>query len=88
MPATTLTSVLSTRGQTQVPQWVRAQLHLESGQQLRWVVVDGEARLRPVPRVADPVAALGFAARHGLKLPKRTDDLLAELRAGETENRK
>lgn len=86
MPATALTSVLSPRGQTQVPQWVRAALHLEPGQHLRWVVEGGEARLRPVPQTVDPVAALGFAARQGITLPARTDDLLADLRGGETDD--
>ena len=85
MPATSPTSVLSPRGQTHVPQWVRDELQLKPGQQLRWAVIDGEARLRPVP-AADPLAALGFAARHGLNLPASTDELLAELRGGETDN--
>jgi bifunctional DNA-binding transcriptional regulator/antitoxin component of YhaV-PrlF toxin-antitoxin module len=49
MPAASPTSVISARGQTQVPQWVRQELHLSPGQQVRWVVTDGEARLRPVP---------------------------------------
>jgi hypothetical protein len=81
MPVTSPLTVLSPRGQTQVPQWVRAALDLQPGQQMRWEVHDGAAHLRPVP-VANPMAALGFAARHGLPAPA-SDTLLAELRAGE-----
>lgn len=82
MPATSLTSVISPRGQTQVPQWVRSALHLAPGQQVRWVVRDGEAYLRPVPK-ADPIAALDFAAQHGLEIMS-TDEYLEDLRGGET----
>lgn len=85
MPATSPTSIISPRGQTQVPQWVRSALHLEPGQQVRWIVRDGEAHLRPVPR-ADPLAALGFAAEHGLDSSIRSDDYLADLRGGETDD--
>jgi bifunctional DNA-binding transcriptional regulator/antitoxin component of YhaV-PrlF toxin-antitoxin module len=84
MPATSPTSLISARGQTQVPQWVREELHLSPGQQVRWVVRDGEARLRPVP-VADPLAALAFAEQHGLESTMSSDDYLADLRGGETE---
>ena len=85
MPATSPTSVISLRGQTQVPQWVRSALHLEPGQQVRWVVRDGEARLRPVPQ-ADPLAALGFAAQHGLETTMSSNEFLADLRGGETDD--
>jgi bifunctional DNA-binding transcriptional regulator/antitoxin component of YhaV-PrlF toxin-antitoxin module len=83
MPATSPTSVISSRGQTQVPQWVRNALNLTPGQQVRWVVRDGEAHLRPVPK-ADPLAALGFALRHGLETSMSSDEYLADLRGGET----
>jgi bifunctional DNA-binding transcriptional regulator/antitoxin component of YhaV-PrlF toxin-antitoxin module len=83
MPATSPISAISPRGQTQVPQWVRNALHLAPGQQVRWNVRDGEASIRPVPK-ADPLAALGFAARHGLKTTMTTDEYLADLRGGET----
>lgn len=85
MPATSPTSVISPRGQTQVPQWVRSALHLEPGQQVRWIVRDGEASIRPVPK-ADPLAALGFAVRHGLETTMSTDEYLADLRGGETDD--
>jgi len=85
MPATSVTSVISPRGQTQVPQWVRNQLHLASGQQVRWFVRDGEARFRPVPP-ADPLAALDFAERHGLETIISSDEYLAEVRGGEADD--
>ena len=85
MPATSPTSVISPRGQTQVPLWVRSALHLEPGQQVRWIVRDGEAYIRPVPK-ADPIAALGFAARHGLETTMSADEYLADLRGGETDD--
>jgi bifunctional DNA-binding transcriptional regulator/antitoxin component of YhaV-PrlF toxin-antitoxin module len=84
MPATSATSVISARGQTQVPQWVRNALQLAPGQQVRWIVRDGEAYLRPVPK-ADPLAALGFAARLGLDVTQSSDAYLADLRGGETD---
>ena len=85
MPATSPTSVISPRGQTQVPQWVRQALHLTSGQQVRWVVRDGEARLRPVP-LADPLAALAFAEQHGLESTMSSDVYLADVRGGEADD--
>nr|WP_269526988.1 hypothetical protein [Coraliomargarita parva] len=62
-------------------------MHLKPGQRLRWEPVS-ETEVRVVveaaePDAPDPMAALGFGARHRKGVPKRTADWMAELRAGE-----
>ena len=83
-----MTTVLTIRGQTSVPAKVRRTARLKPGQRLHWQQLsDGEFRVtvETDETAPGPLAVLGWARRfHAEKVP-RTDEAMAELRAGETE---
>ena len=71
-----------------IPARIRREMHLQPGQTVVWEVISTtECRLivLPTPQIVpDPMAALGFARRHGLE-EGSSDALLAELREGEAD---
>lgn len=79
---------MTERGQVSIPAELRKEMQLVPGQTLIWervsatecrVIVPPKTKIKP-----DPVAALGFAKRHGLKtLHKTTAEFMRELREGE-----
>lgn len=81
---------MTERGQVSIPAELRREMHLEPGQTLIWqrvsatecrVIIPPKTKIKP-----DPIAALGFAQRHGLKTPhKTTAEFMRELREGEDE---
>lgn len=64
-------------------------MHLKAGQTVVWSKIsDTECRLVTAPapqRKADPIAAIGFAARHGL-VEGSSAEWMKLLRAGEEED--
>jgi bifunctional DNA-binding transcriptional regulator/antitoxin component of YhaV-PrlF toxin-antitoxin module len=79
---------MTERGQVSIPAELRKEMQLVPGQTLIWervsatecrVIVPPKTKIKP-----DPVAALGFAKRHGLKtLHQTTAEFMRELREGE-----
>lgn len=81
-------TTITERGQVSIPAELRREMHLDPGRTLLWEKVSEEelrVRVQPLPTTPpDPVAAIGFAQRHGLASPHRsTDAFLRELREGE-----
>ena len=81
-------TTVTERGQVSIPADLRREMHLKPGQTLIWQRVSAtECRVIVPPKPTtkpDPVAALGFAKRHGLKvLHKTTAEFMRELREGE-----
>ncbi len=80
-----MATVVTERGQVSIPSQVRQQLHLASGQRVRWEVLSGhECKLVVVTEshVAGAEAMLGYASQ--FRKPRSTRDWMAELREGET----
>ncbi len=74
-------SKLTSKGQTTLPKDVRAALHLEPGDTLRYLVLDGEVRILK----ARPLAELkGILKRPGQK-PVSLDEMDEAIAAGATE---
>jgi bifunctional DNA-binding transcriptional regulator/antitoxin component of YhaV-PrlF toxin-antitoxin module len=81
-----LITTLTERGQTSIPALLRQQLHLETGQKLRWQKVsDREFRVELVDedKVPGPLAMLGHARRFQPDDRRGTDAWMRELREGE-----
>jgi AbrB family looped-hinge helix DNA binding protein len=79
-------TTITERGQVSIPAELRREMHLTPGKTVLWEKISAtECRLmvetRP-PITPDPVAAIGFAKRHGL--PQRTTvEWMKILREGE-----
>ncbi len=74
-------STVTTKGQTTLPRDVRAALGLESGDKVRYVMMNGEVRLLK----ARPVAELeGVLARPGAK-PVSLDEMDSAIAAAATD---
>lgn len=79
---------MTERGQVSIPAELRKEMQLVPGQTLIWqrvsatecrVIVPPKTKIKP-----DPVAAIGFAKRHGLTTHhKTTAEFMRELREGE-----
>ena len=80
-------TTITERGQVSIPAQLRRDMNLQPGQTIVWEKVSAnECRLIIQPGTAikpDPVGALKFAMEHGLP-QRRTDEVLAELREGES----
>lgn len=79
-------TTITERGQVSIPAELRREMHLTPGKTVLWEKVSAtECRLRVEARSAvtpDPVAAIGFAKRHGL--PQHTTaEWMKILREGE-----
>jgi AbrB family looped-hinge helix DNA binding protein len=79
-------TTITERGQVSIPAELRREMNLTPGQMVLWEKVSAtECRLVVEPRKvikSDPIAAIGFAKRHGL--PTRTTaDWMKILREGE-----
>jgi len=88
MPSTKETTVLSERGQTQVPAWVRERLGLVAGQKLVWEVVgDQDIRVHVVPATSEGRRARwrGIAKS---RLGSNTDKVMNTLRQADRKSRK
>ena len=81
-------TTITERGQISIPAKLRSEMQLTRGRTVLWEKVSAnECRLiiEPEPPVKpDPIAAIGFAKRHGL--PQRTTaEWMSILREGEEE---
>ena len=85
MPATSDITMLTDRGQLQVPAWVREQLELQPGQRFAWrVLADGDVSLH----IIRPAAVERRRRwRAYVNASQSSDALLAEAREGEAEDR-
>ena len=79
-------TTITERGQVSIPAELRCEMKLTPGQTVLWEKVSAtECRLVIEPRKVikpDPVAAIGFAKRHGLPA-RATADWMKILREGE-----
>lgn len=79
-------TTITERGQVSIPAELRREMKLTPGQTVLWEKVSAtECRLVIEPRKVikpDPVAAIGFAKRHGLPA-RATADWMKILREGE-----
>lgn len=74
-------SKVTAKGQTTLPKDVRAALHLQPGDTLRYLLLDGEVRILK----ARPVCELeGALRRHGQE-PVSLEEMEAAIAAGATE---
>ena len=85
----TLITVLTERGQVSVPAAIRKRAKLMPGQRLRWQQVAPDTFSitveQPPKRKPSALNAIGFAnAFSAGNIPARTDDVMRELRAGES----
>ena len=81
-------TTLTERGQTSVPARFRRSAHLKPGQKLRWEQVSPTVFRVAVETAEDapgPLAALGWARRFSTAPLPRTDEVMSELREGESE---
>lgn len=74
-------SKLTTKGQTTLPKDVRAALHLEPGDTLRYLVMDGEVRILK----ARPVSELGGMLRRPKQHPVTLEEMDDAISAGAVE---
>lgn len=82
-----LTTVVTEWGQVSIPAAIRKELGLKTGQPLVWKKISDREYLVKIPKKRKPVGAmamLGFAARFRGGKPRRTAEVLAELREGES----
>lgn len=79
-------TVLTERGQTSVPAFIRKKLGLSPGRKLLWEISgEGECRViieDSVP-AADPVSMVGFLKKIHPHEKRTTEQVMAELREGE-----
>ncbi len=79
-------TTITESGQVSIPAQLRREMQLTAGRVVVWEKFSaGEIRLLVTPvekPKADPVAAIGFAKRHGLPAGT-TSDWMANLREGE-----
>jgi AbrB family looped-hinge helix DNA binding protein len=79
-------TTITERGQVSIPAELRREMRLTPGQTVIWEKISAtECRLVVEPRKVikpDPVAAVGFAKRHGLPA-RATADWMKILREGE-----
>ena len=79
-------TTITERGQVSIPAKLRQEMHLSPGNIILWEKVsDKECRIiieQPPEVKPDPLAAIGFAKRHGFA-QKTTAEWMAELREGE-----
>ena len=79
-------TTITERGQVSIPAELRREMKLTPGQTVLWEKISAtECRLVVEPRKVikpDPVAAVGFAKRHGLPA-RATADWMKILREGE-----
>jgi AbrB family looped-hinge helix DNA binding protein len=79
-------TTITERGQVSIPAELRREMHLNPGQLVLWEKVSAtECRLVIEPRKVirpNPVAAIGFAKRHGLST-RTTAEWMKILREGE-----
>ena len=80
-------TTITERGQISIPAQLRREMNLKPGQTILWEKLSvNECRLIIEPRTVikpDPLGALNFASEHGLA-QRRSDEVLAELREGES----
>jgi AbrB family looped-hinge helix DNA binding protein len=82
-----LTTTLTERGQISIPSAIRKDLHLKPGQKLHWQkITEHECRITISPghEVPGPLAMLGKARRFRPNDHRSTDEIMRELREGET----
>jgi len=79
-------ATITERGQVSIPAQIRREMHLQPGQVVIFEKIsEKECRLIVEPRLVrkpNPMAALGFAQRHGLPA-KTTAEWMCLLREGE-----
>ena len=79
-------ATVTERGQISIPAQIRREMHLEPGQVVIFERISStECRFIVAPRLAikpDPLAAIGFAQRHGLPAVT-TEEWMDLLREGE-----
>lgn len=73
MPESTVTA----KGQTTLPREVRAALHLQAGDKLRYIVVDGEVRLLKARPVLDLEGALKRSGTEAVSLDQMDEAIAA-----------
>jgi AbrB family looped-hinge helix DNA binding protein len=83
-------TTLTDRGQVSIPAELRREMQLSPGQELVWEKISAtECRVVVLPRTAvkpNPLAAIGFAKRHGLEVPHQTTkSFMSELREAEAD---
>ncbi len=89
MPVTSDITVLTDRGQLQVPAWVRSQLAFEPGQRFVWrVLPDGDVQLHAVRQDREARRAGWRAYVHTTQGARTSDEVMAELREADQDTKR
>lgn len=89
MPVTSDITMLTDRGQIQVPAWVRERLALQPGQRFSWrVLPDGDLQVHVVRQEATARRAQWRAYARTTQGDRTSDDILAEMREADAETKR
>lgn len=89
MPVTSDVTMLTDRGQLQVPAWVRERLALQPGQRFAWrVLPDGDLQVHVVRHDATARRAQWRAYARTTQGERTSDEILAEMREADTETKR
>ena len=89
MPVTSDVTMLTDRGQIQVPAWVRERLALQPGQRFSWrVLPDGDLQVHVVRQEATARRAQWRAYARTTQGDRTSDDILAEMREADAETKR
>lgn len=89
MPVTSDITVLTDRGQLQVPAWLRDQLALQPGQRFAWrVLPDGDLQVHVVRQEAAARRTQWRAYARTTQGNRSSDDILAEMREVDAETKR
>ena len=89
MPATSDVTILTDRGQLQVPAWVRERLALQPGQRFAWSVLpDGDLQVHVVRQEAAARRTQWRAYARTTQGDRTSDEILAEMREADAETKR
>ena len=89
MPATSDITILTDRGQLQVPAWVRERLALQPGQRFAWSVLpDGDLQVHVVRQEATARRTQWRAYARTTLGERTSDEIFAEIRDGDADTKR
>ena len=89
MPVTSDVTILTDRGQLQVPAWVRERLALQPGQRFAWSVLpDGDLQVHVVRQEAIARRTQWRAYARTTQGDRTSDEILADLREGDADTKR
>ena len=89
MPVTSHITMLTDRGQVQVPAWVREKLELQTGQKFAWrILADGDLQVHVIRQESTTRRAQWRGYVQSVHGERTSDEVLAEVRAGDDDTKR